>query len=199
MTITDSQFKESARMCNLRTFHACGHVSYRKLRCRAKQARLRLFCLMPFVSAPQCVVTNPQTSYEACCRCVSRIQHGMRPQLGPQEVPSPREMQPLPASDDRNIDAAMLPGHFDVASRVAQNNSFSVSRGSIPAFCGQTSFSALPRHTATSRWIDTTKYADSDPGVSPMSPGWADSAQVSPSSVNEAAEQCAKKGGPGFL
>lgn len=118
-------------MCNLRTNYACGHVSFRKVSCRAKKARQQRFCFFPFVSALKCVDTNPQTSYEICSRCVHRVLDDTRLQRwAQQEVAAQRDiqLQPVqrrarPTSEELTIEAAMLPGHFNISSRATQRDS----------------------------------------------------------------------------
>lgn len=109
-------------MCNLRTDHWCGHVSYRKVTCVAKKTRRQKYCFPLFASVPKCVNTNPQVSFDFCPSCLRRDQsdrHLQSDRAAQQDI-ALQPMQPLPGqvrptSVELMIEAAMLPGHFDVS------------------------------------------------------------------------------------
>lgn len=102
-------------MCNLRTNYRCGHVRYRKITCKAKSRRQK-YCFPFFATMPQCINTNPQVSFDPCPSCLRQQDIELQP------------IQPLPGrirptSEELMIEAAMLPGHFDVCPGGRNRNS----------------------------------------------------------------------------
>lgn len=120
-------------MCNHRTIHACGHVRYRKLTCRANKAQGRTCWSLAFAAAPQCVLTDHYASYELCSGCLRggqdepsaqrrAGQQAARRESQPQQQPQPAQLRARPASTLLLREAAMLPGHFDVGKSAVDHD-----------------------------------------------------------------------------
>lgn len=175
-TYAEETQEEQESMCNLGTHHACGHTSYRKVSCRAKKVRQQSCCVFAFVAALKCIDKSSQMSYEMCSHCM-RLQgwrQGEEASQGQAQMHLMRRRASL-TYEELTIEVAMLASHFNTSSCAAQRESI-INPGVRPV---------VTIKPETSRWVDTIRYRRGDGEASPISSGWANSAEVSPISSSK--------------